>query len=115
MAEERARRNVAAILSALERVGADKPARAIGLDPSMLSKWKDRTAGKRQAPDGTPLSEIESHARYLAELGLKVVPETMRCYPETEIEAIFQLARARMKEMSTSRELAREHEWEEGV
>lgn len=77
----------------------------------MLSKWKDRHAGKRQTPEGTPLSEIESHARYLAELGLKVVPESMRCYPEDQIEAIFKLAQAHMRQMESSRQLA----WEEGV
>ena len=41
----------------------------------------------------------------LALLGLKVVPEEMKCYDRGQIEAIFMLARARMQRMESIEDL----------
>lgn len=108
--EARARKNEAAILRAVARHGQQRAAGCFGVDISTVSRW---ATDKIEKWFGFTL--VAFIARFLALYDLKAVDIRWKCYPEPEIEAIFQLARARMTEMNTSSELAREHEWEEGV
>lgn len=108
--EARARTNAATIVRAVGRHGQQRAAICFGVDHTTVSRWISEKAEKWFG-----FSLPDFIGRLLALYGLKVVPIEMKCYSEPEIEAIFQLARARMTEMSSSRELMRDHEWEEGV
>lgn len=108
--EARARTNAAMIVQAFARHGHGRAAACFGVDLSTVSRWVSEKVEK-----WCGLTLPDFLGRLLALYGLKVVPVEMRCYPEPQIEAIFQLARAHMSQMSTSRELTRDHEWEEGV
>lgn len=91
----RARKNLAAILNGLGRVGQTAVAEAIGKDESTVSKMKDR--------------ELPQLARILAACGLKVVPAELRCFDEKKIDAILQLAKSHLAEIEKSEQLA----WDE--
>lgn len=78
----RARKNSAAILRGLARVGQSTVSKALGVSESTVSRWKDE--------------EIERIGRMLAACGLKAVSTEMRCYPPEEVNALFVLARGRL-------------------
>lgn len=92
----RARKNETVILSALARVGQIHVSTALGVHESTISRAKSE-------------GELDRIARLLAAMGLKVVPETYRCYPEEQIQAVLTLAKARLDAVSTAAELA----WED--
>lgn len=89
---ERARKNLQSILQALATVGQASVAEAIGVSESTVSRMKD--------------GELERLAQLLAALGLKVVPEAVKCYEPAFIESIFQLAKQRMAQVESASELS---------
>lgn len=95
-ANARARKNEATVLNRLASVGLENAGAAVGIDPSTVSRWKGK--------------EIPQLAILLAALGLKVVPVELRCYRETEIEALFALAKSRIERMHHAAELAEDDE-----
>jgi hypothetical protein len=81
----------------LAEVGQAPVARACGVDVATISRW---------------LSEgrLDQFATMLEVLELKCVPASLRCYPEQEIEALFQLAQSRLRHMRHASELAEDDE-----
>lgn len=51
-------------------------------------------------------ADLERACQVLAALGLKVVPQDMKCYPKDEIDAIFTLARASMNRIGGVEQLS---------
>lgn len=97
MPHEAARRTEALVIQAFARRGHQSIADEIGVSEATVSRLKNE--------------HLHNFVLALRAAGLKVVPQDMRCYPEDQIEAIFKLAQAHMRQMESSRELA----WEEGV
>lgn len=95
--DSRSRKNLSTILKALANVGQVRVAEAIGKDESTVSKMKDK--------------DLPQLARILAACGLKVVPESVRCFDPRQIEAILHLAKARLAEIENSDQLGLA--WEE--
>lgn len=91
-ASDRARKNLKTILQALATVGQGPAADAIGVSESTISRMKD--------------GDLDRLAQLLAVLGLKVVPETVKCYEPKFIESIFQLAKQRMSQVESASELS---------
>lgn len=89
---ERARKTVALIFRRLASAGQASLAEKLSVSESTVSRWKSEQA--------------EQCARILAELGLKVVPETMRCYEPSQMEAILALAKARLAQIEHAEQLA---------
>lgn len=86
---ERARKNLALILTRLSSAGQARAAEACGVSESTVSKMK--------TPQGEQkLSDLELLARLLAFLGLKVVPIEMRCFNPQQIGAVLALAKAHL-------------------
>src|SRR5689334_12981521 len=93
--DSRSRKNLASILNGLGRAGQVNVAKAIEKDETTVSKMKDK--------------ELPQLARMLAACGLKVVPETVKCYDPDFIGAVFYLARSNLAKMETPAEL--EQDW----
>ena len=91
-AAERARKNESMVLQRLASVGQAAVADAAGVSESTVSRFKD--------------GELERICAVLSVLGLKVVPIEMKCYPSDQIDAIFTLAKARMKNLDHADKLA---------
>ena len=89
---ERARKNEQAILQRLSSVGQATVAAAVKVDESTISRMKG---------DG----KLTQFAEILAELGLKVVPETMRVFDPKDIDALLHLAKRRMDQIVSAEEL----------
>lgn len=92
--EERARKNLALILTRLSSVGQARVAEALEVSESTVSKMKG--------------GDLELLAKLLAQLGIKCVPDHLRCYEPKQMEAILVLAKARLAEVETTDQL----EWE---
>jgi len=88
----RSRKNESTILQALARVGQNEVARRMQVSDSTVSRFKN--------------GELLQWASFLAALGLKVVPETMKCYDAKKLDAILELARAHLNTMETTEQLA---------
>lgn len=84
------------ILQRLADVGLEPVSEAVKVDPSTISRWKGK--------------EIPQLAVMLATLGLKVVPIEFRCYLESEIEALFTLAKSHITKMQHASELQEDDE-----
>ena len=95
MDAERARRIETTVVGALQARGARPVADEIGVSESTVSRLKNE--------------HLADFSRLLSACELKVVPVTARCYQPESIEAIFRLAKERMEQLKSSREL----EWEE--
>ena len=93
--ESRSRKNCATILRGLASAGQTTVADAIGKDESAVSRMKEK--------------ELPQLAKLLAVCGLKVVPETVKCYDPELIGAVFYLARANIAKLENPTEL----EWAE--
>lgn len=93
--DERARKNLATIFRALSSLGQARLAEALNVSEPTISRWKSEQA--------------EQCAKALAALGLKVVPEVVRCYQPKTIDAILELARARLDNVRSAEDL----EWTE--
>lgn len=93
--DSRSRKNLAAILKGLGSAGQARVAEAISKDESTVSKMKDR--------------ELPQLAKMLAACGLKIVPQSVKCYDPEFIGAIFYLARGRLAQTENPVEL----EWDE--
>ncbi len=93
---ERARKNLSAILHGLASVGQVRIAEGLGTSEATVSRWKE--------------TQAEQCARALALMGLKVVPETMRCFDQAQIGAILTLAKSHMAQIENTEQLA----WDEG-
>lgn len=90
-ADESARKIAALIFQRLARTGQTQVAAALGVSDSNVSRMKD---------------EVPKFAGMLTALGLKVVPVEMQCYDEPTITAILTLARQRMAQLETVKQLA---------
>jgi DNA-binding LacI/PurR family transcriptional regulator len=87
----------ALVMQAFARKGHQLIADEIGASEATVSRLKNE--------------HLANFIKALAAAGLKVVPDHMRCYPDDQIEAIFRLAQAHMRQMESSRQLA----WEDGL
>lgn len=76
--DQRARKNEKVILSALADTGQAVAAGFMGVSESTVSRMKDQ--------------ELEKLSDILAACGLKVVPESMQCFPAERVEALRILA-----------------------
>lgn len=92
---ETARKIVSAIFQRLSSVGQVEVAKALDTSESSVSRLKDLTP---------------QFAAMLARCGLKVVPAEMHCYDEPTIASILELARQRMAQLQSPRQLAQD--WE---
>lgn len=81
-AQERARKNLAAIFAGLSSVGQVRVAEALGIAESTVSKMKD--------------DELPKAATVIAVCGLKVVPEDYKCVRPRVMETLLELAGQRM-------------------
>jgi DNA-binding transcriptional regulator YdaS (Cro superfamily) len=93
--DERARKTLSLIFQRLSSVGQARLAEQLSLSEASVSRWKSEQA--------------EVCAKALAALGLKVVPEEMRCYHPKKIDAILVLAKAHLEGMNGAESLA----WDE--
>ena len=93
--DERARKNVQAIFQRLSSLGQARLAESLGVSEATISRWK--------------AEQVEQCAKALSALGLKVVPETARCFNPKKIDAILELAKAHLEGMNGSEGL----EWDE--
>lgn len=93
--EERARKNLALIFQRLSSVGQVRVAEALQVSESAVSKMKS--------------GDLELFAKVLAHLGIKCVPDYVKCYEPKQMEAILALAKARLADIENCDELA----WEE--
>lgn len=75
-------KNLSAILQKLSSVGQTHVAQKMGIHESTISRMKD--------------GEIEKISVFLSALGLKVVAEDMKVYPDDQIAALFTLLRGHM-------------------
>jgi transcriptional regulator with XRE-family HTH domain len=91
----RSRKNESTILQALAKVGQNEVARRMQVSDSTVSRFKN--------------GELLQWASFLAALGLKVIPEGMKCYDAKKLDAILELARAHLVSMETTEQLA----WED--
>jgi hypothetical protein len=95
---ERARKNYTSIIRGLDEVGLNQAAKCLNVSQGTVSKMKN--------PDQTEI-KITFHglACALADMGLKVVPENMKCYNPETIESILHLAKERMDQIHTPEQL----------
>lgn len=91
---ERARKNLALILTRLSSVGQARVAEALEVSESTVSKMKG--------------GDLEMLARMLAALGIKCVPDHVKCYEPKQMEAILALAKAQLEGIESVEEL----QWE---
>lgn len=99
---ERARKNLAAILTRLSSAGQARAAEAIGVSESTISKMKSKQGDARS-------SDLELLAGLLAYCGLKVVPVEMRCFNPEKIGAILTLAKDNLANIAGPEQLS----WED--
>ena len=85
--EERARKNLTAILKAMATVGQARVAERLGVNESTVSRMKD--------------SELERIAALLSALDLKCVPVSMQLIEPERIEALRVLARIGLDSAAT--------------
>lgn len=88
---EKSRKFHSLALQTISRVGQNEIAKLIGTSETTVSRHI--------------AAELERACQVLAAAGLKVVPADMRCYPEDQIEALFTLAKARLKAMESAEKL----------
>lgn len=87
----RARKNEAQILQRLLRIGQSVVAQRMGVSESKVSRFKN--------------GELAEMAAFLAALGLKVVPEDVKCFEPKKIGAILELAKAHLQSIHSAAEL----------
>lgn len=95
-AAERARKNLTLILQRLSSVGQATVATGLSLSEATVSRFKAEQA--------------EQFSKILAILGLKVVPEHVRCYEPKQIEAVLALAKALLAQIESADQLVWEDE-----
>lgn len=72
------------LLQGLDKAGQANVAACVGVDPSTISRKKERKASGK--------SDFELMCDVLACCGLKIVPQEYQSYSKPHIEAIFLLA-----------------------
>lgn len=77
--EERSRKNLAAIISGIQRMTGERVADLLKCDPSTVSRWKDN-------------GEALRIGRVLAACGLKAVPVEYECHDPAYVESLQRLA-----------------------
>lgn len=93
---ERARKNLALILTRLSSVGQAEVAKSLEVSESLISKAKS--------------GDLELVAKILARCGIKCVPSHLRCYEPKQMEAILVLAKERLAQIESAEDLARDDE-----
>ena len=93
--DARSRKNCATILKGLASAGQARVAEAIEKDESAVSRMKEK--------------DIPQLAKMLAVCGLKIVPESVKCYDPNFIGAVLYLAKGQLAKLENPSEL----EWEE--
>jgi hypothetical protein len=96
-APAKARKFSALIRQRLAEHGQAPVAKACEVDVGTVSRWVSE-------------GRIDQFAALLEVLELKVVPSSLRCYPEAEIEALFALAQSRLRHLHHASELAEDDE-----
>lgn len=91
----RARKNLSTIFTGLSNVGQVTVAKALQVSEGQVSKMKT--------------DDLPTIADVLAVCGLKVVPESFRCYEPRVIDALLVLAKDKLNRMRGPEEL----EWEQ--
>ena len=90
--DERARKNYAIFLQQLASVGQKAVADDIGVHESTVSRRKS---------DG----DYEEFCRTAARVGLKIVPEGMKCFNPKDIDAILHQAKCWLAHIESSEQL----------
>lgn len=94
--QERARKNLAAILNRLSKAGQSKVAEAMQVHESTISKWKS--------------GDLENFAKLLAVLELKCVSSSKVCYTPKQVDVFILLAKERMAMIDSHRDLEEDEE-----
>lgn len=81
----------AVILQKLASVGQARVAEALGISESTVSRLKD--------------GDISRFSKILAEIGLKAVPVSYRCYKPDYIEFLLQAARIGVRSLQSAEDL----------
>lgn len=97
---ERSRKNERTILQHLARHGQNVVAEKMGISESKVSRFKN--------------GELAEMAGFLAAIGLKVVPEEVKCFEPKKIDAILELAKAHLNQIECSSGLSFEDEAPDG-
>lgn len=79
----RARKNYSVLMQSLASIGNAPVALAVGCDEATISRMKPE--------------KFEQFCQILSVLGLKIVPNDMRCFNQRDIEAIFHQAKRWME------------------
>lgn len=79
------------VFAELSNVGENTVAERLNVADSTISKWKAEQA--------------ELAVKIIAQCGLKIVPERVRCYEPKQMEAILALAKARLERIETTDQL----------
>lgn len=82
--DERARKNESTILKALASLGQSHLAERMGVSESVISRQKSS-------------GDLAKTAEMLAQLGLKVVPESVQCFDPVYVEHLRALAQLGLK------------------
>jgi transcriptional regulator with XRE-family HTH domain len=83
--QARAHKNETLVLHTLQRVTGKAVAEIMEVSETTVSRFKN--------------GELKEWAAFLAALGLKIVPSSLKCYDQKEIEAVLLFARRYMSEM----------------
>ena len=90
--QPRAHKNESAVLNALQRVTGKAAAEAMEVSETTVSRFKN--------------GELKEWSAFLAALGLKCVPEAMKCFDPKEIDAVLLFARRYMSEIKDADQLS---------
>lgn len=90
-ARERARKFHALALQRLASVGQVTVSEALGCSESTVSRCVN--------------DNLERVCQVFAAIGLKVVPQEVKCYPSAQIDAIFTLAKSSIEKMDSADKL----------
>lgn len=92
---EKARKVESNLLQGIHRSGQSRIAEAVGVSEATISRLKTE--------------QLAQVAAVIAAAGMKVVPDTMRCYPAKKMNAILELARDHLNAVDSVEQLS----WEE--
>jgi len=95
---ERARKTVAFCLQRISREGQNTIAERVGTSPSTISRFISDTDG------------LERACKVLIAAGLKIVPDTMQCFPPSKVAILMELARDHLNYLQRPEQLAFEED-----
>ena len=89
--QPRAHKNESVVLNTLQRVTGKAVAEKMECSETTVSRFKN--------------GELTEWAAFLAALGLKIVPEAMKCFDPKEIDAVLLFARRYMSDIKDADQL----------